>query len=382
MGLLIAAVVVTVIAAIGVWKRANIVRLIKVLGLFSEQRIVSNFSNMHRIFLTHDMVAAHSAPSVLPRGPQTKLPPQATQWIKDRSVTALVVLKDGNIVFEDYFKGTTETDIRINWSISKSYLSALFGVLLDEGVFDSIDDPVIKYAPEFAGSAYKAASIKNVLQMSSGVLFDEDYLRFFSDINRMGRVLALGQSMDQFAIKQTKSLAQPGAKWEYVSIDTHVIGMVIRGATGRPIHALLNEKILEPLGCEAAPYYLTDGFGTDFVLGGLNTTTRDNARFAQMFADGGRWNGRQIVPASWVDASTAASADTLPGETGYGYQWWIPWGSQTGQCLGRGIYGQYIYIDRVNNVVIATHGADRDFRDDDVQVENELMFRTIAESLS
>jgi CubicO group peptidase (beta-lactamase class C family) len=368
-------------AAMGHRKHAELKRLRGVLSLFSEKNILRNFSNMSAIFLHQNLTRANDTPSPLPQGTPATLPPQAHAWIVDRSVTALVVLKGGEIVFEDYYKGTTADDVRINWSISKSYLSALFGVLLEEGAFESIDDPVIKYAPELAGSAYHDASIKNVLQMSSGVLFDEDYLAFFSDINRMGRVLALGRSMDQFTSGQRKTFAVPGAQWEYVSIDTHVIGMVIRSATGRAIHDLMSEKILAPLGFEADPYYLTDGHGTDFVLGGLNTTTRDNARFAQMFANGGQWCGRQVVPAAWVAASTAASADTATGETGYGYQWWIPWGSQKGQVLGRGIYGQYIYVDPVNDVVIATHGADRDFRDDGVQEQNEKMFRVIAESL-
>ena len=89
-----------------------------------------------------------------------------------------------------------------------------------------------------------------------------------------------------------------------------------------------------------------------------------------------------MVPADWVEASTTASANTEPGETGYGYQWWVPDGSQKGQFLGRGIYGQYVYIDRINNVVIAVHSADRAFREDGVQEQNEAMFRQIAESLN
>jgi CubicO group peptidase (beta-lactamase class C family) len=370
-----------VLVALGFWKREEVTRLMDVLELFAQEKIVGNFSNMNRIFLHQNLPRAGPAPSPLPQGTPATLPAEVGNWVAARSVTGLVVLKNGEIVFEEYYKGTTADDVRINWSISKSYLSALFGVLLAEGAFDSIDDPVIKYVPELTGSAYNDATIKDVLQMSSGVGFDEDYLAFFSDINRMGRVLALGQSMDRFTASQKKIFGVPGAQWQYVSIDTHVIGMVIRGATGRSIPDLMSEKILGPMGFEADPYYLTDGFGTAFVLGGLSTTTRDNARFAQMFANGGRWNGKQVVPADWVDASTVASANTAPGEIGYGYQWWIPAGAQDGQFLGRGIYGQYIYIDRVNDVVVATHGADRAFRDDGVQDQNELIFRQIAESL-
>ncbi|MEJ6402748.1 serine hydrolase domain-containing protein [Yoonia sp. 2307UL14-13] len=371
-----------VIVAVGIWKREEIGRLGTVLTLFDEENIVGNFSNMNAAFLNTPLDRGDGPASELPVGDQVTLPAPVQSWITDRSITGLVILKDGAVVYEDYFKGTGPDDIRINWSISKSYLSALFGVLLDEGTFESLDEPVTKYAPSLVGTAYEDTSIKDVLQMSSGIVFNEDYLDFWSDINKMGRVLALGASMDTFAAGQDQSFAPPGEIWKYVSIDTHVIGMVIRGATGHSVIDLLSEKIIQPLGMESEVYYVTDGFGVAFVLGGLNTTTRDNARFGQMIAEGGRWNGQQIVPADWVDAATVPSANTAVGSTGYGYQWWIPAGATDGQFMARGIYGQYIYIDRINDVVISVHAADRRFREPGVSQQNEDMFRLIAESLN
>ncbi len=376
-----AAILIVVAVVLGIWKRDELARLGTVLTLFDEGRIVHNFSNMGAAFLTNNLPRGDGVVSELPVGPSAILPIETAKWIDDRAITGLVVLKDGRLVFEDYYLETSPDDLRINWSVSKSYLSALFGVLLAEGAFGSIDDQVTKYVPDLIGSAYDGASIEDVLQMSSGVTFDEDYLAFFSDINKMGRVLALGGSMDAFTTGQDESFAPPGQQWQYVSIDTHVIGMVIRGTTGRDIPDLLNEKIIAPLGLEVAPYYLTDGHDAAFVLGGLNTTTRDNARFGQMIANGGFWNGRQIVPEDWIDASTVASAITASGATGYGYQWWVPSNAQEGQFLARGIYGQYIYIDRISNVVIAVHAADRLFREPGVSQQNEDMFRLIAESL-
>lgn len=117
------------------------------------------------------------------------------------------------------------------------------------------------------------------------------------------------------------------------------------------------------------------------MLGGLNMTTRDYARMGMMMLRNGAWNGRQIVPADWVAQSTVASAPTAPGALGYGYQWWIPEGGEPGQVMARGIYGQYVYVDRVNDVVIATTSTDRRFREDGVHEENMRVFRAIAESL-
>ncbi len=372
---------VLAIVVVGLWKREQITRLLAVNSLFSEEKIVHNFSHMDTAFLSVPVPRGNGLTSELPYGPETSLPAAVDQWITDRNVTALLVMKDGRIVYENYFLGTTADDLRISWSVAKSYLSALVGILLAEGKIASLDDPVTKYAPMLKGSAYDGATLRNVLQMASGVSFDEDYLDFNSDINRMGRVLALGGKMDEFAAGLTARFAAPGQQWQYVSIDTHVVGMVVRGATGRGIAELLSEKIIAPLGLEHAPYYLTDGVGTAFVLGGLNMTTRDYARFGQMFAQGGRWQGQQIVPADWVAASTRPTAPTAAGQTGYGYQWWIPVGAEPGTYMARGIYGQYIYIDTRRDVVIATNAADRKFRDPGVGHQNEDIFRLIASSL-
>ena len=377
-----AVLVLAVLAiAIGIWKREELTRLMAVNSLFSEGKIITNFSGMNKAFLSVDVPRGDGPVSELAKGPEATLPPEVAQWVKDRTVTALVVLKDGALVHESYYQGTSEDDLRISWSVAKSYLSALFGVLLAEGAIDSIDDPVTKYAPSLKGRAYDGASIRNVLNMASGVTFDEDYLDKNSDINKMGRVLALGGSMDGFAADLKDTFAEPGTDWQYVSIDTHVIAMVIRGATGREIAPLLSEKIIQPMGLEASPYYLTDGNGVAFVLGGLNIRTRDYARMGQMFLQGGMYNGKQIVPADWVAASTVPSAPTSAGEYGYGYQWWMPRDARDGEFLARGVYGQYIYINRPLGVVIATNAADRKFREGGVGDQNIAIFRAIAEGI-
>ena len=214
--------------------------------------------------------------------------------------------------------------------------------------------------------------------MSSGVTFNEDYLDFNSDINRMGRVIAMGGTMDGFTRALSDRFTAPGSQWQYVSIDTHVLGMVIRGATGRDIADLLAEKIIAPLGYEAAPAYITDGEGTAFVLGGLNIRTRDYARFGQMIAQNGMYGGTQVVPADWIAQSTRPSARTAPGALRYGYQWWMPKDPRPGEFFGIGVYGQYIYIDQRRGVVIAMNSADRQFKESGVTDSNIAMFRRIA----
>lgn len=375
LALLLAAVVV------GLWKRDEITRLMAVNSLFEEDRIVGNFSNMGAAFLTAPLPRGTGAVSELPYGAEFELPEGAGEWIEARNVTSLLVLEDGKIRYENYFLGTGPDDLRISWSVAKSYLSALIGVLLEEGAIASLDDPVTRYAPQLEGGAYDGASIRNVLNMASGVTFDEDYFDRNSEINRMGRVLALGGELDEFTADLTATFAPPGETWQYVSIDTHVLGMVIRGATGRGIPQLLSEKILQPLGLERDGYYVTDGAGVAFVLGGLNFTTRDYARFGLMIEQGGRAGGTQVVPEAWIEASTEPSAPTAEGATGYGFQWWVPPDAAPDEFYGRGVYGQYLYIDQDRDVVIVATGADRGFRDTGVNEGNIAMFRRIADAL-
>ena len=371
---------VLVAAAGAYWKKDNIKRLLAVNSLFSAGKIVQNFSHMDAMFF-HTRLALPDAPiSPLPKKPMAM--PPLDPWLQERAVTGLVVLKDGHLVHESYHQGTKDTDLRISWSVAKSFLSALMGVVIEEGDIASIEDQVTKYVPSLKGSAYEGATIRNVLNMASGVHFDEDYLAFKSDINKMGRVLALGGSMDDFAASLTERDFPPGDTWQYVSIDTHVLGMIIRAATGRRVRELMVEKLLAPLGLEADPIYLTDGHGVAFVLGGLNMRTRDYARMGQLFLQKGKWNGVQVVPESWVAQSTVNSAPNRPADTGYGFQWWLPADGNEGEYFARGVYGQYIYVNPTHNVVIAVNSADRDFSEDGANLQNIAKFREITAHVS
>ncbi|MBV7378574.1 serine hydrolase domain-containing protein [Maritimibacter dapengensis] len=373
-------ILVVVLIVAGVVKREELTRLMAVQTLFDEDRIVENFSNMDALFHKSQMSRGEGPVSPLPKGDPIALPEGVEAWMETRHTTAMVVLSDGEIVYETYRQGTGESDRRISWSVAKSFLSTLMGIVIEEGDIASLDDPVTKYAPDLVGSAYDGATIRDVAHMASGVVFDEDYMDFWSDINRMGRVLALGGSLDDFTADLTETRAEPGADWLYVSMDTHVLGMVIRGATGRRIPDLMEEKILQPLGLEADPHYLTDSEGNAFVLGGLNLTTRDYARFGQMILQGGTWQGSQIVSQEWIDLATTPSAPTDPGDSKYGLQWWVPADNRPGEVFAIGVYGQYIWIDRNRDVVIAVNSADRRFTEDGVWTDNINKLRAITEA--
>jgi len=374
-------------------------QLYHVIYLFDEDRIVKNFTNMDAII---PIVEIRRAGEVRPLHPNPQQLPETflfnsterilSDWIEETATTGLVVIKGESLLYEDYFLGTDEFDRRISWSVAKSFLSALFGIVVEEGYIPDLNVPASDYVPMLIGTGYEGITIKNLLNMSSGVRFNEDYMDFNSDINRFGRAIAFGQSFDEFAASlQNDPNVEQGTYLHYVSIDTHVLGIVIRAATGRSIQELFEEKIWAYAGFEYDAYFIADGLGEPMVLGGLNLRTRDYARFGMLMRDGGYFNGRQIVPENWVNESITPDAPHLePGERdsastwfGYGYQWWIPPQSTetTREFMAFGIYGQYIYINMDKNIVIAKNSADTRFalRSENSDLLALAAFRVIAD---
>ena len=355
----------------------KIQRLKTVNSLFDADKIVHNFSHMDEAFLHHDLAsspetftwpeALRPLPDSVSINGNTK---DLEQLLEVLDTTGLVIIKDGTLIFEDYYRGTAQDDLRISWSVAKSFASGLYGKAIENGQINSLDETVETYVPALKGTAYEGATIRNVMNMSSGVKFNEDYLDPKSDINKMGRVLGLGGSMDAFSATLDERQYEPGTDWQYVSIDTHVLSMVLRAATGESLHEMFNETYSANLGFGRAPYYLTDGENVAFALGGLNLRTRDYAKFGQLFLQDGQWTGKdgqmkQVIPAQWVAASTRHSAAALSDRNvGYGYQWWVPMpqeGIHKGDFFAVGIYGQYIYINPSLGIVIAKNAADREF---------------------
>ncbi len=346
--------------------------------LFDPDRIVGNFSSMARLFPVRIMPRGAGPVSPLPAGPALPLPQGVERWTGAQAVTSLLVLKDGKVLHESYRLGSRAADLRMSWSVAKSFLSTLAGILIHAGALDGLDNRAARYAPVLDGTPYAEVTPRQLLLMTSGVRFGEEYLDPASDVRRMARHLGAGGGMDDFALSLSVRDRAPGATFAYNSIDTHVLGLVLRGATGKDIPELMAEYLIAPLALEANPAYVTDACGTAFVLGGMLLRTRDYARFGQMILQGGAWQGRQVVPEAWVAEATVASAPTAPGEMGYGYQWWMPADGGPGEFLACGIYGQYIYFDRPRQVLVVATSANRRFSEEGVFDQALESFRWIA----
>ncbi len=284
------------------------------------------------------------------------------QYLEWNRATGLLVLHDGKIALERHRLGNDRSSRWVSWSIAKSITSTLLGAAIQDGSIRSLDDPVTKYVPQLRGSGYEGASVRNVVQMTSGVRWDETYTDPSSDRRQM-----LDAQLRQRAggvldfLRTRPRAAPPGSVWNYSTGETHVLGAVVRAAVRKPLAAYLAEKIWVPFGMEAdATWWLDAPDGLEVGGSGFSATLRDYGRFALFVLGGGKAGGRQVVPANWFpDAGQPKRVGnrTVP----YGYMWWsFGAGSNpvhTRAFYGLGIFGQYLYINPDRNIAIVVWSA-------------------------
>jgi CubicO group peptidase (beta-lactamase class C family) len=276
--------------------------------------------------------------------------------ILERTYTnALLVLKDGRIVSETYRNGSNEHTRFVGWSMTKSITSVLIGCALAEGRIDALDTPIARYLPELAEGGYARASILDVMEMRSGVDYEERYDFENPGAAATNHIATLVRNTARFAdaAKTLRSIHRPGEHFQYKTIDTAVLGWLVERVTGGSVAAYTARCLWEPLGAESDGFYIMDGapgVGREFSGAGFNATLRDYARFGQMMLDGGVARGRRIVSEDWVRLSTQPrhAEDTRRG--GYGLQWWTIGSSDAYSAIG--LQGQYIYVDPASRTVV------------------------------
>ena len=280
----------------------------------------------------------------------------AQQFLERTYTNALLVMKNGRVVSENYRNATTERSHFMGWSMTKSVTSVLIGCALADGRIDSLDTPISRYLPELKGGGYESVSIRQVMQMRSGVDYEERY-----DFDHPGRaasnhIAALVRNTARFAdvARTLPRIHEPGSFFQYKTIDTAVLGWLIERVTQGSVAAYTARCLWEPLGAESDAFYIMDGppgVGREFSGAGFNATLQDFARFGQMVLDGGVANGRRIVSADWIRQSTQPSGPKEgTGRGGYGLQWWIV--GDAGAFAAIGLQGQYIYIDPATRTVV------------------------------
>lgn len=374
-----------------------LIRVYNGIILFEPLKISNNFKNMDQRFPSKQVSIGDEVftmEKALSNLPETYLYLGETRrvdaFIEDTGTTGLLVAKGNTIIFENYYDGYKENDRMICWSVSKSLISALIGIAIEEGHIKDTEDYVTDYVPALIESGYNEVSIKDVLQMSSGIGFNEDYFDTNSDVNRMGAIsIGLGSTLESLIVGLERE-REPGTYNRYVISDTQVLGMVLRAATGVDISVYTQEKLWKPAGMEFDAYWLTDSSGMESAFGGFNASIRDLARFGLLYLNDGYLMKQQIIPKTWIEDSLNTDEPHLkPGNNpnsdwilGYGYQWWIPEGTEN-DFLAMGIYGQAIYVNPTHEIVIVKTSAYKDYDENAEQMELESIafFRQIASEL-
>jgi CubicO group peptidase (beta-lactamase class C family) len=285
-------------------------------------------------------------------------------WAVNR-VAGLLVLKEGRIAHECYQYGNGPDTRWMSMSVAKSFTSTLIGAALEQGYIGSIDEPVTRYVPELSGSVYADASIKHVLMMASGARWNETYTDPASDRRRfLEAQLAQAPGATLEVMKKLARAAPPGQRHNYSTGETQIAGAVLRGAIGRPLAEYLSERIWQRYGMEAdARWWLESPDGMEIGGSGISATLRDYGRFGLFFLEGGIAGGERILPEGWTLEATTPKvlADGRP--LNYGYLWWPAWPSEAipkprrGAFAAMGIFGQFIYLDPAERVVIVAWGA-------------------------
>ena len=278
----------------------------------------------------------------------------AQQFLERTYTNALLVMKDGKIVSEIYRNNSNDRTRFMGWSMTKSVTSVLVGRALEEGRIKSLDDPITNYLPELKGGGYDGVSIRHILQMRSGVDYEERYDFANPGIAASNHINALVKNVARFAdaARTIKRLHAPGKVFQYKTLDTAVLGWLVERVTGTSVAAYTAQTLWEPLGMESDAFYIMDGapgVGREFSGAGFNATLRDWARFGLMMLNKGSANGHQIVSRDWVEKSTAPTA-TEEAFGGYGFQWWTMPNSPAYSALG--LQGQYVFVDPLTRTVV------------------------------
>ena len=322
---------------------------------FSQEERRVTFKSAELLYPTRE-IKAGSAPSELGDRPADlsaltyELDDNAylmTDFLQMPYNKGFIVVQKGDVLFERYAPGNDGSTRWISFSVAKSVTSMLIGAALKDGFIASVEEPIAHYLPRLRGTPYETSTIKDVLQMSSGVSWNEDYADPDSDVAKAGA--ANGMDLVNYLSKLPRQ-AEPGEVFNYNSAETNLVGEVLRSAIGNNASTYLSHKIWQPFGMESDASWMTSGIGGGETGGCcINATLRDYARIGIFAMKGGLLeDGTPVLPENWMSESIAPSK----GYKGYGYLWW-PHGDGSYSALG--IFEQQIYINPSQQLVISVH---------------------------
>jgi CubicO group peptidase (beta-lactamase class C family) len=325
------------------------------------------------------VVPAGASPRPLPPGPPLKLALDVDAYMAGQRSAALIVLQDGKVRLERYGLGFGRGGRWTSFSVAKSVTSTLVGAAIRDGFIHGMDDKVSQYIPQMKGSAYDDVSIRELLTMTSGVQWNEDYDDPKSDVARFNNhqpepgVDALVSYM-----RRLPRAAPPGTRWHYSTGETNLVGILVSQATKQPLATYLSKKIWVPAGMEQQATWILSRSGQEISGCCLQAATRDFARFGQFILEGARIDGHSVVPDGWLDDATTTRVGIGERDRGYGYFWWT---YADGSYAARGIFGQGIFTDPKRKLVIASSADWPKATDGDASRAREAFYRAVQQAV-
>tara|TARA_Y100000296_G_C5144926_1_gene243146 strand:+ start:30 stop:1226 length:1197 start_codon:yes stop_codon:yes gene_type:complete len=323
---------------------------------WSDDQRDAGFRALDRLPVLSDSRVIEAGDNVypLPNGAPLDVGVDVDAYMDSQRAAALIIVHNGKVRFEKYAMDFGPDGRWTSFSVAKSFTSTLVGAAIQDGYIKSIDDMVSDYIPDLKGSAYDNVTIAQLLTMTSGVAWNEDYADPNSDVARFNSHTAEpGMDVTVSYMRQLQAEAEPGTKWVYKTGETNLIGVLASSATNKPLAEYLSEKIWKPFGMQQDATWLLGSTGHEISGCCVQAATRDYARFGLFMLGGGIAGGKQVLPEGWITEATHKQVDIgVPGR-GYGYQWWT---LDDGAYMAQGIFGQSIFIDPNRQLVIAANG--------------------------
>lgn len=301
-----------------------------------------------------NIVKAGSDASPLEIGPALALGLDLDAYMKDERQAGVIIVVDGKIRAEKYKLGFDASKRWTSFSVAKSFTSTLVGAAIKDGAIKTLDDAITLYIPALQGSGYDGVTVRQLLTMTSGVRWNEDYADPNSDVARFNlQQPVAGEDVTVSYMKTLPREAEPGTRWNYNTGETNLIGVLVSSATGKSLSNYLSEKIWKPYGMEQDAIWLRGASEHEISGCCISATLRDYARFGEFLRGGALVDGEAVVPDDWVELATTKKAPIGQEGRGYGYQWWT---YDDGSYSAQGIFGQGIFIDPKRKIVIASNG--------------------------
>lgn len=364
-----------------------------------------SFQNIRQILPTAEVWRGDGPVPALPRQEQDldELPVASTKGavttlarlLDDTYTDGFIVLKDGAVVYERYFNGMTPRTLHLSQSVAKSVTAAAAGVLVGKGLLD-VNAPVTHYIPELNDTAYRGALLQHVLDMASGVTFDETYTDPHSDVGQLDvssgwkpvppgadPSLRWPRHVFEQVLGLGKLECRHGERFSYRSIETEVLGFCMERVTGKRLHEIVSEELWQPMGAEQSASFTVDAVGSALADGGFNACLRDYARVGLLYLQ----NGGGIIPPEWVEATRTGRHDpsapfspALP-EGSYRNQWWIE-DPRSRALYARGVFGQMIYVNWDHGLVAAKLSSWPDFVNTSFSIATQKALHAIGRHLA